>query len=80
MMKKTMKTDLKTFQRTCKTVSRKICINRLDKIKISNFSCTCLVIKRTMKFLSVVTQTYIYQIPNTTSHEVGGGSGVKGKY
>ena len=37
-MKITLKTVLRIFLRTCKTVSRKLCINREDKSKTSQFS------------------------------------------
>ena len=48
------------FLRTCKTVSRKPCINRVDKMKISQFSYTTIVVTITMKFLAVLTTTSIY--------------------
>ena len=61
MMKITLKTVLNFFLRTRKTVSRKPCINRDNKSKISQFICTVIVVTRTMKFLGVVTPQYIYQ-------------------
>ena len=61
MMKITVKTVLWIVLITCKTVSRKPCINREDNIKISQFNYTAIVLIITMKLLSVVTSPSIYQ-------------------
>ena len=60
MMKITLKTVIRIVVITCKTVSRKSCINREDNIKRSQFSYIDIVVTRIMKFLSVVIPTSIY--------------------
>ena len=59
-----MKITLNCFPRIvpikCKKLSRKLCINREDKGKISQFSYKSIVITRTTKFLEVLTPSYIY--------------------
>ena len=55
-----MKTILGIVLRTCKTVSIKPCINRLDKSKISQFSYKVIFVARKIKFLLVVTPPSIY--------------------
>ena len=60
LMKITMKTVLRIFIRTCKTVSRKSCINIESKSKSSKFIYTDIVFEITMKFLAGVTPPYIY--------------------
>ena len=60
LRKITFKTFLRFFLITCKTVSRKLRINREAKSKTSQFSYSVTVVKRTMKFLAVVTPPYIY--------------------
>ena len=46
--------------RTCKTVPRKTCIHIEDKRNISQFTCTVIVVAKTMKSLAVVTPPSIY--------------------
>ena len=60
LTKRTLKTFLIIFLRTCKTVSRKICINREDKSKSSQFSYIDIVVTIKMKFLAVVTLPSIH--------------------
>ena len=60
-MKRTLKTFLIIVMRTCKTLSRKPCINREDKSKRSQLSYTYIVVTITMKFLEFVIPAYIYQ-------------------
>ena len=56
----TLKIVLLFVLRTCKTVSRNTCMNIEDMSNISQLSYISVVVTRTMKFLSVVTPTYIY--------------------
>ena len=60
--KKTLKTVLIIFMRTCKTVSIKPYTNREDGSEISQFSYTDIVVTITMKFLEVLTPPSIYRI------------------
>ena len=59
MMKITLKTVIRIVVITCKTVSRKSCINREDNINISQFNFTVMVVTKIMKFLSVITPSSI---------------------
>ena len=59
MMTRTLKTFLRIVLITCKTASIKSCINREDKIKISQVSYTVMVVTKIMKFLAVVTPSSI---------------------
>ena len=61
MIKRILKNVLRIVLIILKTVSRKPCINIENKSKSSQFICTVIVVKRTTKFLSVVTPSYIYQ-------------------
>ena len=60
MTKRTLNFFLRIFLRTCKTVSRKPCMNREDKSKITHFSYTFILIKVTTKLPEVVIPPYIY--------------------
>ena len=60
MMKITLKTVIRIVVITCKTVSRKSCINREDNIKRSQLSYIDIGVTRIMKFLSVVIPPSIY--------------------
>ena len=61
IMKITLKTVLIIVLGTCKTVSRKPCINREDKSMSSKFSYASIVLTRKMKLLEFVMPPYIYQ-------------------
>ena len=61
MMKKILKTVLRTFPRTYKTVSRQLCRYRYYKNKILQFSDIVIVATRTIKLLAVATPPSIYQ-------------------
>ena len=60
ILRRTLKTVLIIFLRTCKTVSRKSCIKIEDKNKISEFSYTVIVVEITMKFLVFIIPPSIY--------------------
>ena len=60
LMKITLKNVLRIVLRTCKTVSRKPCINIEDKNESPQFSYTYIVEIITWKLLAVVTLPSIY--------------------
>ena len=72
MLRRTLKTVLRIFLRTCKTVSIKTFINREDKSKRSKFSYTAIVETRTTNFLEVVTppSIYHYQLPHFSNTDI----------
>ena len=65
-IKRALKTILRIVLVTCKTVSRKPCINIEYKRNISKFSYTYIVVIIKMKFLAIVTPPSIYH--NITLH------------
>ena len=58
---KNIENVLRNFLRKFEKVSRKPCINGKDNRKSSKFNYTVIDVARTMKFLAVVNQPYIYQ-------------------
>ena len=60
-----MKTVPLIFLRTCKIVSRNPCINRESNTESPKFSYTPIILTTTMKFLAVVTPSYIYRCWST---------------
>ena len=60
MVNRALKTFLRMFLKTCKTVSIKLCINREGKINISQFSYTFIVVTITTKSLVVVSPPNIF--------------------
>ena len=59
-MKITLKPVLVIVLRTCKTVSRKLCINREDSRKISQFSYTVIVVEISIKFIAALSSSFIH--------------------
>ena len=62
MMKRTLKNVLRTALKTCKSVSRKPCINREDESERSQFIYTAIFVIIKMNLLAVITQPSIYQL------------------